>query len=123
MTANTHDKVNGDQAATVVERSFKTTAPDVLARPEFVSSLERHEGVLSVTPNTRRASIRVRYDVCRLNFAEVQELLREEGALGPDGAWQRLRTGWFANLDTNRRDNSQHQAACCSRPPPGAGRR
>ena len=113
----------GDQSETIVERSFQTTVPNALELPDFISHVEKNEGVLAVDPDARHASVRVRYDVRQLNFDAVQDLLTQAGAPGPQGLWQRWRTEWYANLDSNIRDNASRQSACCSRPPPGAGRR
>jgi hypothetical protein len=108
---------------TIVERSFQTTVPDAFDLPDFVSYLKRHKGVEGVTPDRGRATVRIRYDVRRLNFADVQDLLAQAGAPALQGYCQRWRSGWFVNLDTNIRDNAAHRPVCCSKPPPGAGDR
>lgn len=112
-----------NQPDTIVERSFQTTVPDALELPDFQSYLEKNPGVLAVAPDVGHGSVRVRYDVRQLNFAAVQDLLAQAGAPGPQGIWQRWRAEWYVNLDSNMRDNARHQSACCSRPPPGSGRR
>ena len=108
---------------TIVERVFQTIVPDALDLPDFIPYLERHKGIVGVTPDRGRATVHVRYDVRHLNFAEVQYLLAQAGAPSLQGYCQRWRSGWFVNLDTNIRDNAAHRPVCCSKPPPGAGHR
>ena len=117
-----HRHGNGKTAETIVERSFQTTVPDALELPDFIPYLKRQKGILGVTPERGRATVRVRYDVRHLNFADVQYLLAQAGAPARQGYCERWRSGWFVNLDTNIRDNAAHRPVCCSRPPPGVGR-
>ena len=120
---NKHQGQSSNSVDTIVERVFQTTVPDALDLPDFIPYLERHKGIVGVTPDRGRATVHVRYDVRHLNFAEVQYLLAQAGAPALQGYFQRLRSGWFVNMDTNVRDNAAHRPVCCSKPPPGASNR
>ena len=111
-----------NQTATIVERTFPIAILDALDLPDFIPYLTKRQGILAVVPDPEHRMVRVRYDVRRFNFAEVQTLLDLAGTSRREGLWQRWRTAWFANLDATMRDNAEHQPACCSRLPPGAGK-
>jgi len=121
MNKSFNEGVNG--ITTVVERSFHTTVPDALRLTDFIPYMMQKRGVLAVKPEPDHATVRVRYDVRHLNFADIQDLLAQSGAPALQGYCQRWRSGWFVNLDTNIRDNAAHRPVCCSKPPPGAGNR
>lgn len=119
---STHHNDSLKSVDTIVERSFQTTVADALDLPDFIPYLKRHKGIVGVTPERGRATVRVRYDVRHLNFSDVQSLLGQAGAPARQGYCERWRSGWLVNLDINIRDNAAHRPVCCSRPPPGVGR-
>lgn len=83
-------------------------------------ALRALDGVVSVDVKGQQ-QLHISYDFTRLTWAAVCETLKRAGDYTPN--WlARWRDGWRDQLDYNMRDNLTHRAACCSKPPPGAGR-
>lgn len=80
------------------------------------------EGVVSVAAEGPQR-LRITYDFTRLTWLTLCDRLKRAGLYTPKRWWMRWRDAWRDQLDHNRRENLRHQAACCSKPPPGAGRR
>lgn len=114
-------KETSEEEQAIVERVFQVIFPDALELPDFVPYLTAKQGILDVVPNPAQCSVRVRYNVMHVDYAGVQAMLRQAGAVEPEGLWERLRTEWLVNLDNNLRDTVTRQPACCSRPPAAAG--
>ncbi len=96
-------------------------APEALER--LLQQLRAVPGVLAAEPDGGTDRVRVNYDLTRLDYHGVLAAVHAGGGVPAGGRWQRLRGGLFQFLDENARANLQNRPACCSKPPPGAGRR
>jgi len=90
--------------------------------PAAVEVLRQAEGVETVEPTGPRR-LRLTYDVSRTGWSTLREDLRGIGAYSPTGLLARWRNAWREFREQNVRENLRHTPACCSKPPPGAGRR
>lgn len=90
-------------------------------RAEALSSNLLHEvGIKQI--DIRGDRLKVRYDLLLLTMQQLEQILEESDIAANNGWWQRLRRGWIYNSEANELDNlAMPEAACCSRPPPGAG--
>lgn len=80
------------------------------------------EGVRSVNAQgTRR--LRITYDFTQLSWMKLCDTLTKAGLYTAKGFIGRWRDSWRDLVDHNMRENLSHRAACCSKPPPGAGRK
>ena len=111
-----------NDAEVTVERSFPVNPVDAPALGNAIEALGRLDGVLAAEPLGQHSGVRLTYDVRRLNAAQVLEQLRALGVRPGSGLWQRWRMSWAMMVDRNIRDNAAHHPACCSKPPPGAGK-
>lgn len=103
-----------------VERRLKLASAAM--QQSAIALLRESEGVTRVVAEGQLA-LRVSYDFTRLSWAVVCEQLSRAGLYTPKRWWVRWRDGWRDQIDHNMRENLSHRAACCSQPPPGAGRR
>lgn len=108
----------------VVERNFHIEPVSARVLDEAMATLLDVPGMQMVVPLVgRRPGLRLRYDTRKLDASRIGGLLGELGLQPAGGLWERWRMGWLNMLDDNIRDNaSRPPAACCSRPPPGAGK-
>ena len=79
-------------------------------------------GVLAVEERSP-LRLRIRYDVLKTDYGTLYAALAQAGVAMPVGRLARWRCAWYAFQDANLRDNAGYRPACCSKPPPGAGRR
>jgi len=66
--------------------------------------------------------LRIGYDFSHTSWSKLCETLLQAGVYQPSGTFARWRDSWREFQDQNMRENLGHRAACCSKPPPGAGR-
>jgi len=94
---------------------------DSLAQQRASEIVRTIEGVRLVNAQgTRR--LRISYDFTKLSWTMLCDTLVKAG-LYSQGPITRWRDSWLDLLDHNMRENLEHKAACCSKPPPGAGRK
>jgi hypothetical protein len=102
-----------------VVRSLQISDDSVRQRAgEIIRALEGVEAVEAVGQE-----LRISYDFSHTSWAKVCEALKSAGLYAPRGVFTRWRDSWREFQDQNMRENLGHRAACCSKPPPGAGRR
>lgn len=107
---------------TRVSRDFRLA--DGAREPERAAAeLEAQPGVLEARWQARSRRLHLVYDVRRIDARQVADFLRARGAPLATGLWTRWRLAAAAMQDENIRNNAGYRAACCSRPPPGAGHR
>lgn len=103
--------------------------PQVVRRLKIVERVQRDravelmrdiEGVDAVESDGEHLSIS--YDFSHTSWAKLCDALRQAGLYQPSGTFARWRDSWREFQDQNMRENRGHRAACCSKPPPGAGR-
>ncbi len=103
-----------------VERTLKLSDSSTQQRAgEIVRAIE---GVQSVKAQGEQQLL-ITYDYTRISWATLCDALTGSGVYTPRGVWTRWRDSWRDLVDHNMRDNLSHRAACCSKPPPGAGKR
>jgi hypothetical protein len=112
---------NGDSEV-IVERTFRVERDSAEALDAAIGQLLEQPGMTSAELLDKPPGVRVRYDTRELDAVAVLHLLSDLGIRPATGLWQRWRSAWLAMLDGNIKDNAAHRPACCSKPPPGAGR-
>ena len=110
-------------SSTQVSRVFRLDQTNTATPSAVRQYLEPQPSVIAVEETAKPDSVRVTYDVLRVDAKAVADLLVAAGATLRVSRWQKIRIAWFAQLDGNQRDNARHHPACCSKPPPTAGRR
>ncbi len=105
-------------------RVSRTFALDPAGRvdAETLQSLLGLPGVLEADFQASRHRLKLVYDARRVDARAITGHLRRLGLRPDAGLWSRFRRALWAMQDENIRANTGHRAACCSRPPPGAGR-
>ncbi len=107
----------------IVERDFHLDSASEPAIKDAIEGLLSVPGIQEAVRLTgRRPGLRLSYDTRKIDAARIGELIGESGLHLASGLLERWRMGWMNMLDDNIRDNAKHRAACCSRPPPGAGK-
>jgi len=103
--------------------------PQVVRRLKIADSMKREravelmrdiEGVDVVESDGQQLSIS--YDFSHTSWAKLCDALLQADLYQPSGTFARWRDSWRDFQDQNMRENLGHRAACCSKPPPGAGR-
>jgi len=93
---------------------------DSVLRERAVELMRGTEGVDVVEIGGEQLSIS--YDFSHTSWSKLCEALTQAGVYQPSGTFARWRDSWREFQDQNMRENLGHRAACCSKPPPGAGR-
>ncbi len=108
---------------TVVTRDFPLELEGE-ALDAALAVLRDTAGVLKAAPRDGgRPGLHLVYDTRRITASGILSRLEAAGVAPPKRRLARWRLSLIDMLDGNVRDNATHRAACCSRPPPGAGRR
>ncbi len=103
-----------------VERTLNLS--DSLAQQRAGEIVSAIEGVQSVKAQGEQQLL-ITYDYSRISWATLCDALTSSGVYKQRGVWARWRDSWRDLIDHNMRENLGHRAACCSKPPPGAGKR
>jgi hypothetical protein len=114
------DGKNGLNEAFAVTRNI----PVGDAAAEALEAAARNLAALDGVAHARvvgQGRLQVRYDTSRLGFWDIERMLDEAGVARATGLWWRMKSEWFRYTDRNSRDNVQHVAACCSKPPAAPG--
>ena len=75
-------------------------------------------GVIKTSSNRQDSSILIEYDLLKITYSDIEDILIEQKMGRSAGFKNRLRTTWFDYLDTTARDNAlAPPAACCNKPP------
>ena len=98
-------------------RLSKSLAPATVK--DVTEILQATIGVESVS--IKADTLIIHYDLLLLTLMQLERLLEAQGISLADGWWHHLRRGWWHNTEATELDNlAMPEAACCSRPPPGA---
>ena len=80
--------------------------------------LDTVAGVISTSYDRQDNSILFEYDLLKVTYSNIEDILIEQKMCQSNGIRKMLLTTWFDYLDTTARDNAlAPPAACCNRPP------
>lgn len=69
----------------------------------------------------RKRHLKIAYDASNHNIDEMIAIVERHGVAIKDSWWSRIKLGWQRQSDENIKENAHHEAACCSKMPPGFG--
>jgi hypothetical protein len=107
---------------TVVRRPFIYESERETARAAL-NKMSEVEGVLETELDKSKMRLWLTYDALKTDYSTLCSELTKAGVRLAARIWSRWRRDWYSFQDRNIRDNAGHRPACCSKPPPGAGRR
>jgi len=87
----------------------------------IVADIDELPCVDRVQFDARKRHLKIAYDASHHNIDEMIAILEKHGAAVKDSWWSRTKLGWQRQTDANIKDNAHHEAACCSKMPPGFG--
>ncbi len=80
--------------------------------------LDSVTGVNKTSYDNRDNSILFEYDLLKITFSNIEDILIEQNMCQSTGIRKMLLTTWFDYLDTTARDNAlAPPAPCCNKPP------
>lgn len=85
----------------------------------IVTEIDQLLCVDSVQMNDAKQALRIAYDASHHNIDEMIAIVERRGAVVKNSWWNRTKLGWQRQTDENIKDNAKHEAACCSKMPPG----
>ncbi|MDF1644977.1 MAG: hypothetical protein P1U80_12430 [Pseudomonadales bacterium] len=88
-------------------------------KQSIVSEIDQLPCVDDVSLNEDKQTLRVAYDASHHNIDEMIAIVEKHGGVIKDSWWSRTKLGWQRQTDDNIKENAKHEAACCSKMPPG----
>ena len=83
----------------------------------IVEHLGRLPGVRGTQADIDRHRLTTVYDVTRMDYRQILDVLEKTGFPVSETWWSRLKKKWFQNLDETGRENANApEAPCCSNP-------
>ena len=80
--------------------------------------LDSVTGVIKTSYDSQDNSILFEYDLLKITFSNIEDILIEQEMRQSTGIRKMLLTTWFDYLDTTARDNAlAPPAPCCNKPP------
>ncbi|TNE78158.1 MAG: cation transporter [Gammaproteobacteria bacterium] len=81
------------------------------------SALDDLPGVDAVSLDKAGQSLKIAYDASHQSIDHIIQIIEQQGAGLRAGWWNRVKLNWQRQTDTNIKDNSTHEAHCCSKLP------
>jgi len=115
---NQHESTLAVRGAWEVKRHFMLPAMTHERDGQVVTArLGRLPGVRGANADLRRHRLTVVYDITRLYYREILDILEEIGFPERESWWLHWKRNWLQNLDETGRENANTPAApCCSKP-------
>jgi hypothetical protein len=87
----------------------------------IVAEIDELPCVDGVRFDEHKQTLKIAYDASHHNIDEMIAIVEKHGAAIKNSWWSRTKLGWQRQTDENIKDNAAHEAACCSKMPPGFG--
>jgi len=106
-----------------VVRHLKLDKSPGSALAAAVAEIDQIFGMDEVALADEGTLIHLAYDASVVSIDDIEEILGRHGVEVGHGWWNHLKEGGYRFVDQNVKDNAAHVPSCCSKMPPGAGKK
>ncbi|MBD2859866.1 hypothetical protein IB286_12720 [Spongiibacter sp. KMU-158] len=90
---------------------------------KILAEIDELPWIDQVSLNSKNGQLKMVYEASHHNIDEMIAIIEKHGASISNDFWSRIKLGWQRQIDENIKDNAKHEAACCSKIPPGYRRK
>lgn len=90
---------------------------DPMSASKVIESLSQKEGIIEVNVDSRKGLARIKYDLVKINFEEIEKSIKELGFGLSNSLKERFKRGMAKFTEQNELDNrNAPPSSCCSDP-------
>jgi hypothetical protein len=121
MSAKTHRQ--GVSEANRVVRNLKLEKSPEPNLAAAAAEIDKLYGMDEVTLAQEGTSIRLAYDASIVSIDDIEAILKKYSVEVGHGWWNHFKEDHYRFVDQNVKDNAEHVPTCCSKMPPGFGKK
>ncbi|QUM75686.1 cation transporter [Moritella sp. 24] len=101
--------------ANLVTRNLRLS--NVVNRNELINEIDQLTGIDDVSYKDEENKIYLAYDASNLCLDDIEDIIRKHGTDIHDDWWTHTKQSFYKFVDQNVKDNAEHTAICCHKPP------